>query len=167
MSNLYVNRGSNCLREDFWIVDENGNERYLINGCGSKLPKRIIFSDKDGKEVARINHKAGSVSNKFHIEVAGTRIGTVGIKMSIKAPYQLDSTDYSIDGNFINPEFEVIKNDRKIGRINKEDSTMKDRYLVSVDDEQEELAILAIVIAVDCIKLYQDIKLKKQSFDQF
>lgn len=70
----------------------------------------------------------------------------------LKARYAIDSAGIEVRGNWWDMDFEVLQHDSVIGEVNKEWFTWGDSYRIHILNEQMEAIMIAIVVAIDCVK---------------
>ena len=104
-------------------------------------------------EVALITKKVFSFLPKFFVEVQGKEILTITKELSFfKARYTIDAEGIEVQGNWWDMDFEVYKQGQLVGQVNKEWFTWGDTYKVQIFDEAMETIVIAVVVAIDCVK---------------
>lgn len=73
----------------------------------------------------------------------------------LKARYTIDAAGIEVQGNWWDMNFQVLKQGEVIGQVNKEWFTWGDSYKVQIVNEEMETIIIALVIAIDCVKADQ------------
>jgi uncharacterized protein YxjI len=69
-----------------------------------------------------------------------------------KARYTIEGAGVEVLGNWWDMDFQILQNGKIIGKVSKEWFTWGDSYKVQIIDEQMETLIIAIVVAIDCVK---------------
>lgn len=93
---------------------------------------------------------------KFFVEVNGQELLTIKKEFSFfKARYTIDAAGIDVHGNWWEMDFEVLQNGEVVGKVTKEWFTWGDSYKVQILDEEMETIIIAIVVAIDCVKADQ------------
>ena len=60
-------------------------------------------------------------------------------------------TDMEVEGSFWEHEFEIRRGGQIVARIYKEWLTWGDCYCLDIADPADELAVLAVVLTIDCV----------------
>lgn len=152
MHTLYMKQKVFSLRGRFSIQDQQEQDVYLVEGSFMKLPKTFSISTVDGEEVAVITKKMLSLLPKFFIEVDGE---TLTIKKSFtffKDRYTIDTADLEIDGDWWDMDFEIKRHGEVVGSVEKKWFTFGDSYEIQVFDPDIEKILIALVVAIDCVK---------------
>ena len=106
--------------------------------------------------MALITKKVFSFLPKFFVEVDGREVLTIKKEFSFfKARYTVDAVGIEINGNWWDMQFEVRQHGEVIGNVSKEWFTWGDSYKVEVLKEDMEKILIAIVVAIDCVKADQ------------
>ena len=122
----------------FWTVtrkkflqDLNGNTLYTIrNKFWTFFARKALIYDKDGNEVARIRRKIFSFHDRYFIT------SSLG--------------DLEIRGNILCYDYHIILNGQEIGHIARKIS-LRDSFVLEVNDDQDLAFFVAFVIAIDNI----------------
>ncbi len=69
-----------------------------------------------------------------------------------KARYSIDAAGIEVHGNWLDMNFQVFQNSELIGQVNKEWFTWGDSYKVDILKEEMESILIALVVAIDCVK---------------
>lgn len=73
-----------------------------------------------------------------------------------KARYHIEVEGISVQGNWWDMDFEVVKDGLQIAEIHKRWVSFGDTYEVTIQDERYEKMIIALVVAIDCVKADDD-----------
>ena len=126
------------VKGKFWTVtkkkflqDMEGNTLYTIrNKFWAFFVKKAFVYDKDGNIVARIRRKFWSVHDRYFID---TSLGQIEIM-----------------GNILLFNYSIKLNGKEIGHISRKIS-LRDSFVLSLDDDQDLAFFVAFVIAIDNI----------------
>ncbi|AFS71899.1 LURP-one-related/scramblase family protein [Exiguobacterium antarcticum] len=152
MHTLYMKQKALSLRGRFSIKDDQEKDRYLVEGSFLKLPKTFLITTTDGEEVATITKKTFSFRPTFFVEVAGQTM-TIEKEFSLfKARYTIDAADIEIDGNWWDMNFQVKRQGEVVGSVEKKWLSFGDSYEIQVMDAAIETILIALVVAIDCVK---------------
>lgn len=156
MKELYIKQKVFSLSGKFTVKDQQGNDVYFVEGSFMKVPKTFSIHNNTGSEVALITKKVFSFLPKFMVEVDGREVLTIKKEFSFfKARYTIDAAGIEVNGNWWDMNFEVYQHGDVAGKVSKEWFTWGDSYKVQVWNEEMETIILALVIAIDCVKADQ------------
>ncbi|QNR19633.1 hypothetical protein HNY42_01070 [Exiguobacterium sp. Helios] len=152
MHTLYMKQKVFSLRGRFSIQDQQEQDVYLVEGSFMKLPKTFSISTVDGEEVAVITKKMLSLLPKFFIEVDGETLTIEKSFTFFKDRYTIDAADLEIDGDWLDMDFEIKRHGEVVGSVEKKWFTFGDSYEIQVFDPDIEKILIALVVAIDCVK---------------
>lgn len=156
MKQLYIKQKVFSLGGKFTIKDQQENDVYYVEGSFMQIPKTFSIMNTARDEVALITKKAFSFLPKFFVEVHGREVLTIKKEFSFfKARYTIDAVGIDVHGNWWDMDFQVLQHGEVIGKVNKEWFTWGDSYKVQILNEEMEVIIVAIVVAIDCVKADQ------------
>ncbi|MQW38408.1 hypothetical protein GHI93_00390 [Lactococcus hircilactis] len=160
MKKLIVNQKLFSLSGSFWVTDENERECYQIKGSLFQVPKRFQIYDVLGNERAVITHKVFSLLPKFFLSIDGKEQMTISKRFSLFKPkYDIESKNIEINGNIWDMNFEILKSNSPIGHVDKKWFSIRDKYMIVIDDDSTEeniLLVLGIVLAIDYAKKMEE-----------
>lgn len=114
-----------------FIYDLDGNLKYVVRNKFWRLFQRKAFViDPDGKIVATVRRKIFSLHDHYYITSA---LG-----------------DLQIRGNILQFDYQIIHNGKEIGHIARKFS-MRDSFVLTIDDQYDYITFVALVIAIDNI----------------
>jgi len=158
MTILQVNGKIFSLGGEFWVEDEAGNEKYRVKGSFLKVPKEFTIYDNQGRPRARVIHKLVSLLPKFFLEIDGQTVATISKKISVFKPkYDIDLLGAKLVGNIWDMNFEIDKDGQAIGRIDKAWVSVRDKYRIEVLNDEDELLVLGLVLAINYVKKEENI----------
>lgn len=152
MHMLYMKQKVFSLRGRFSIQDQQEQDVYLVEGSFMKLPKTFSISTVEGEEVAVITKKMLSLLPKFFIEVDGETLTIEKSFTFFKDRYTIDTADLEIDGDWWDMDFEIKRHGEVVGSVEKKWFTFGDSYEIQVFDPDIEKILIALVVAIDCVK---------------
>lgn len=156
MKELYIKQKVFSLSGKFTVIDQQENDVYYVEGSFMQFPKTFSIMNTTRDEVALITKKVLSFSPKFFVEVNGVEALTIKKEFSFfKARYTIDAAGIEVQGNWWDMNFQVLQQGEVIGQVNKEWFTWGDSYKVQILNEEMETIIIALVIAIDCVKADQ------------
>jgi uncharacterized protein YxjI len=156
MRQLYIKQKVFSLSEKFTVKDQEEKDTYYVEGSFMRVPKTFSIMNTSRDEVALITKKVFSFLPKFFVEVNGQEVLMIKKEFSfLKARYSIDAAGIDVQGNWLDMDFQVLHNGRVVGEVGKEWFSWGDSYRVQILDEEMETIIMALVIAIDCVKADQ------------
>ena len=153
MKQLYIKQKVFSLSGKFTVKDQQEKDVYYVEGSFMKVPKTFSIINTKKEEVALITKKVFSFLPKFFVEVNGQEVLTIKKEFSFfKARYTIDAAGIEVHGNWWDMDFQILKHGEVVGKVSKEWFTWGDSYKVQVLNEEMESIIIALVIAIDCVK---------------
>jgi uncharacterized protein YxjI len=153
MKQLYLKQKVFSLGGKFTVKDQQEKDVYYVEGSFMKVPKTFTIMNTSRDEVALITKKTFSFLPKFFVKVNGREVLMIKKEFSFfKARYTIDAAGIEVHGNWWDMEFQVIQRGDVVGKVSKEWFTWGDSYKVQIMDEKMEAIIIALVVAIDCVK---------------
>lgn len=156
--NLYMKQKIFTLRDKFSIYDENGNERYYVQGEILSVGKKLHIYDCLGNEIALLRQKLLTFLPKYRIIIGGNEIAEVEQKFTVlRRKFRVLGLGWEVKGDIFDHEYSV-ESDRgeTLIRVSKEWFTFGDAYQISVSDNCDELTALCVVLTIDAIDDHHD-----------
>jgi uncharacterized protein YxjI len=155
-----------CFRlgEDSDITDEQGRPVLHVDGKVLSLRNRLIIRDPEGREVAQVHRKLAALRPTYQVTIGSEEAAEVrkrlftpfGDRFTIDVP---GPDDLEVAGDLFDHEFTVRRRDQVVATVSKRWFSMRDTYAVDVAPGQDDLLILASVLALD---LAEDQERKQQ-----
>ncbi|MCM3243767.1 LURP-one-related family protein [Cytobacillus firmus] len=156
MRQLYIKQKVFSLSGKFTVKDQQENDVYYVEGSFMQIPKTFSIMNTERDEIALITKKVFSFLPKFFVEVNGREVLTIKKELSFfKARYTIDSAGIEVQGNWWDMDFQVLQHGEVAGKVSKEWFTWGDSYKVQILDEEMEAIMVALVVAIDCVKADQ------------
>ncbi|MFD5850936.1 MULTISPECIES: LURP-one-related/scramblase family protein [Cytobacillus] len=156
MRQLYIKQKVFSLSGKFTVKDEQENDVYYVEGSFMQIPKTFSIMNTERDEIALITKKVFSFLPKFFVEVNGREVLTIKKELSFfKARYTIDSAGIEVQGNWWDMDFQVLQHGEVAGKVSKEWFTWGDSYKVQILDEEMEAIMVALVVAIDCVRADQ------------
>lgn len=153
MKQLFIKQKVFSLSGKFTVKDEQGKDTYYVEGSFMKFPKTFSIMNITKAEVALITKKMFSFLPKFFVEVNGLEVLTIRKEFSFfKARYTIDAAGIEVNGNWWDMDFEILQHGEVVGKVSKEWFTWGDSYKVQILNDELEAIIIALVVAIDCVK---------------
>ncbi len=136
----------------FTVRDEDGRDRYYVEGELFSWGKKLHICDLSGREVAYIEQKLFTFKPRYRVFAAGELIGEVVREVTFFRPrYTVEGADWDVQGEFWEHNFSVLHGGTPVATIEKEWFTWGDCYALDIQEPADELRALALTLAIDCI----------------
>src|SRR5918911_2458613 len=142
------------LGEDSDIFDEAGQRVLHVDGKVMSLHNRLVLRDPQGQEVAQVSRKLISLRPTYQISIGGEPAAQV--RKHFFTPFVDRFTidipgpdDLEMSGNLFDHEFTIRRGDQTVATVSKRWFSVRDTYAVDVAPGQDDLLILASVLALD------------------
>ena len=138
--------------QDSDITDETG--RPVLRVDGKALRDRLVLRDLDGREVAGVKRKLVALRPTYEIEIDGRDAATVRKKLftPFVDRYTVDipgPDDLELVGDLFDHDFTVRRGGTVVATASKAFFSLRDTYGVDIAPGEDELLILAAVLALD------------------
>lgn len=143
-----------CLGDDYTVTDENGAQRFIVDGAVFTIRDSTSFRDLAGNELCHIRRRLLSLGPTYEIERNG-RITSVSKHLFtlFKCRFTVDvpgPNDLEVAGNLTDHEYSFTDtNGRMVATVSKRWFTLADTYGVEVADGQDAVLILAATVVID------------------
>jgi uncharacterized protein YxjI len=142
------------LGEDSDITDEHGQPVLQVDGKVLSLRNRLVLRDPEGREVAQVQRKLVAMRPTYQISIAGRQAAEVrkrlftpfGDRFAIDVP---GPDDLEMTGDLLDHEFTIRRGGEVVATVSKRWFSARDTYAVEVAAGQDDLLILASVLALD------------------
>ena len=149
---LYIKEKVFSWNERFSVKDENGWDKYFVEGEFLSLGKKLHLLNVHGEEVAFIQQKLLTLLPRFTVSVAGRQIAEIRKEFTLFFQrYVIDGLGWEVEGSIWEHEYEIRRNGRPIVMISKEWFTWGDSYVLEIADPADEILALAVVLTIDCV----------------
>lgn len=156
MKQLYIKQKVFSLNGKYTVKDQQEKDVYYVEGSFMQIPKTFSIMNATRDEVAHVTKKAFSFLPKFFVEVDGREVLTIKKEFSFfKALYTIEAAGIEVNGNWLDMDFQVLQHGEVVGEVSKEWFTWGDSYKVQIVDEEMENIMIALVVAIDCVKADQ------------
>ena len=154
---LYIKQKPFSWRDKFSVKDENGTDRYFVEGELFSLGKRLHVTDPAGREVMTIVQKLWTFRHTYEVYREGKLLAVVRKEFSLLTPrYTVEGVDWQAEGSFMGLEYAVNAGSRQVAVIHKAFMSWGDSYELDIACKEDELPALAVVLAIDCAVAQQN-----------
>ena len=144
-----------CWGDDFRILDEDGNDIYLVDGKAFVLLRqRLTFLDMAGNELAEIRQRLLTWGPSYEIIRGGDVVATVSkhvfslafckFTVDVPGPGDLEAT-----GSLFDYEYKFRRRGQVVASVSKAYFSWTDSYGVDIADGEDEILILASTVVID------------------
>jgi uncharacterized protein YxjI len=142
------------LGEDSDITDEQGRPVFHVDGKVLSLRNRLIIRDPEGREVAQVQRKLAALRPTYKVTIGGEEAAEIrkrmftpfGDRFTIDVP---GPDDLEMAGDLFDHEFTIRRGEQVVATVSKRWFSMRDTYAVDVAAGQDDLLLLASVLALD------------------
>jgi uncharacterized protein YxjI len=142
------------LGEDSDITDEAGQPVLHVDGKVLSLHHRLILQDPAGREVGQVHRKLASLRPAYEITIDGKDVAEV--RRHLFTPFGERFTidvrgagGMEITGDLFSHEFTIGRDGHTVATISRRWLSMTASYAVDVAPGQDDVLILASVLALD------------------
>jgi uncharacterized protein YxjI len=142
------------IGDDFDITDESGRRLFHVDGKMLTLRDRVVISDADGNEVAEVRRRLVALRRTYEVSIGGETAAEV--RKSLFTPFRDKFTidipgpqDLTMHGNLLDHEFTIERDGDTVATVSKRWLTIRDTYAVDVAEGENDLLILASVVALE------------------
>jgi uncharacterized protein YxjI len=142
------------LGEDSDITNESGQPVLQVDGKIMSLHRRLILRDPAGREVAQVHRKLMAFRPTYEITIGGKNVAEV--RQHLFTPFRERLTidvpgagDMEISGDLFSHEFTIQRDGQTAATISKRWLSLTASYAVDVAPGENDLLILATVLALD------------------
>ena len=156
--NLYLKQRVFSWCDRYTLYDENGNDRYYVEGEVFSFGKKLHIYDLSGNEIAFVRQKVFSFLPKYYISVGGREVGEVVKEFTVfRQAYTVGGLGWNVEGDFFDHHYQIIGGGRQIATVSKQWFSWGDTYKISIDEGIDLAAALAVVLVIDaCIDTQND-----------
>lgn len=142
------------LGNDFDITDESGTRVFHVDGKVLSMRDKLVINDASGQEVASVHRQMVALRPTYTITIGGEKAADV--RKSLFTPFRERYTidipgpdDLEMRGDLLDHEYTVERDGTEVATVSKRWFSMRDTYAVNVAPGENDLLILAGVLALD------------------
>lgn len=149
---LYIKQKVFSWGDKFTVKDENGFDKYVVEGEIFSWGKKLHVYDMAGYEVAFIKQEVFSWMPRFYVFCGEEQVAEICKEFSLFFPrYRIDGLGWEIEGSFMAHDYQITQGGQEIVSISKEWMTWGDSYELDIADPEDEIVALSVVLAIDCV----------------
>jgi uncharacterized protein YxjI len=142
------------LGEDSDITDEQGEPVLQVDGKVLTLHDRLVLRDPAGRQVAQVHRKLVALRPTYQVSAGGQEVAEV--RRHFFTPFRDRFTidipgpdDLEMTGDLLDHEYTIRRGEQTVATVSKRWFSVRDTYAVDVAPGQDDLLILASVLALD------------------
>ena len=142
------------IGDDYWIQNDAGQRVFKVNGKAARVRDTWQLEDSRGNDVASIRERKLSVRDAIRIEIGGREATVKKRLIGIRDRFHVeveDGKDLTVKGNFVDHEYEIERDGKRIAEVSKKWLRVRDSYGVEVDDPADVVLVLSVTVAVDAL----------------
>jgi len=152
---MYLIRGRFFhLGEDSDITDDAGRPVLHVDGKVLSLRDRLVIRDPGGREVAGVHRHLIALRPTYEVTIGGEKAAEV--RKNLFTPFRDKFTidvpgpdDLEMRGNLLDHDFTIRRGGQTVATVSKRWLSIRDTYAVDIAEGEDELLILASVLALD------------------
>ncbi len=149
MGVYYIKQKVMALNDEFKVLDEKKHDKYIVKSNLIGKKKLTVF-DMDKKEVAQVKEQDFLGMISYDIRVGGKKVANMKAKKNdIKPEFKVSGMGWNIKGGVWENTFKIHKLLATIATIKKEAISIGDSYKIKVEKGENDLAVIALVLAID------------------
>lgn len=140
--------------DDATITDADGNAVLEVDGKVLTLRDRLVLRNPAGQEVAEVKRRLIALRPTYEIAIGGREVATV--RKHFFTPFRDRFTidipgpdDLELSGSLLDHEFTIRRGGQTVATASKRWFSIRDTYAVEVAPGEDELLILASVLALE------------------
>ena len=142
------------IAEDSIIQGEDGAPIYQVKGKIFPLHHTLVLRDLAGNELATVEKQILSMTPKFHITRHGEEAATVRKKLisPLVDRFTVDipgPDDLHVTGSIFEHNFTIERKESVVATVSKRWVALTDTYGVDTAEGEDDILILAVVLAID------------------
>ena len=143
-----------AIGQDFDITDEHGLPVLRVDGKALSMRDRLVLRDPDGRDVAEVRRKLVATRPTYEVSIGGEEAARIRKKLftPFVDRYTVDipgPDDLEMVGDLFDHEYTVRRDGDVLATVSKSYFTMRDTYAVEIAAGEDDLLILASVLALD------------------
>ena len=141
------------LGDDYVIKDESGRDAFVVDGKAFTLGNHLAFNDMAGNKLASIDQELPwgltydiRKGDQLWAVVHKKRFTFFNCQFTVDVAGQ---DDLLAEGNFTDHEYAFTRAGTPIAQVSKQWFTFGDTYGVEVDQQSDDVLILASTVVID------------------
>ena len=143
------------IGDDYWIENNRCDKVFKVDGKALRVRQTLIFEDRSGRELAKIQERMLRVKDSMEVEGPGGDQMAM-VKKALIAPLRERWTvkikggpDLQVQGNILDHEYTIGEGRDKVAEVSKKWFRLRDTYGVEIEAGQDDILILAVTACID------------------
>ncbi len=142
--------------DSYDIYNEDGETVYTVEGQFA-WGKCLKIFNRAGEELAMVKQRLFTFLPTYEVYIGENYVGCVKKEFSFFSPkFTIDFMGWEVEGDFFEWDYEIFGGGVRKAVVSKEFFNWTDTYVIDVADPGDDLAALALVIAIDADKDNRD-----------
>lgn len=140
--------------DKFSVNAENGTPIIFVEGKVFSIGNKLKVLDTQGAELFYIEQKVFKILPEYRIFSNGEEIAFLKKEFTFFKPkINITSTygDFTIDGNFLGYNFNILKQGKIVGTVSKKFVAFSDTYTLDIFEDENIPFLITLVIVIDQI----------------
>ena len=143
------------LRDSYYIRDEDGNTQFEVTGRLISLRDSLTLRDRHGATLATITQRRLALRPVYTIRCKGQPDAVIKrdfiniVREGFAVNMEGDVPDLRIQGNILDHEYTIKREGDTVAQASKKWISLRDSYVVDVQDEADTVLVLTCAIVVD------------------
>ena len=150
---LYIKQKVFSLASRFNITDDEGNERYKVEGELLSLTRRLHIYDQRGEEAALIHKELFTFMPRFVVERDGHVTASIKKRFTLFKPvYDIEGKGWHVEGDFFAHDYQIVDDHGStIAYIHKVWMSWGDSFELDLVSSEDEVDLIAVILAIDVV----------------
>lgn len=140
--------------DDYTIRDEQGADRYFVDGKAFSIGAKLSFQGMQGNELAFIKQRVLTIGPTYEIHRNGAVAAIVTRKLLsfLHHRFVIDvpgPDDLEAEGNLLDHEYTFRRGEQQVATVSKAWMTLRDTYGIDIADGEDDVLILASAVVID------------------
>jgi uncharacterized protein YxjI len=138
---------------DAMIQDASGRDLLFVDGKAISLGRRLEIKDLQGNRLATIQQQLIALTPTFEIRLSRGVCARISMKLiSLRDRLKIDlpgNDNLEARGNIFHHEYGIFCGGQEVAHISKAWIALSDSYGIDIDDDQDQVLILACAVVID------------------
>lgn len=155
MIKLFIKQKVFKITDHYPVLDENQNTVYQVDQDFKFIGNTVRVSDANGTELFIVDKEVFTFLPRYVVRFNDGREIFIRSRFEFlkkKIDIEQSGNELYLEGDWLDFQFSIFRNSEKIGQITREFLTWGDTYQLEIYDDIYKELVVALTIAVDCIK---------------
>lgn len=149
---LYIKQRVFSIGDKYDVYDEAGNVYYDVKSELFTIGAKIHVNNVQGQELYYIKRKITFALARYEIYRGSYLCAVIQQQFSFFKPRLVITSDYGefeVQGDFMDWNFEIVKNGALVGSVSKQWLSWSDTYELYIPEDSDSAFFASLVIAID------------------